>query len=215
MDELLRLGVLVSGEGTTLDALSDAIARGEIRAEIALVASDRPEARALERARLRNLPTFSFDPRDRSGTPWPSALSEELHRHRAELVVLAGFLSILPPEWVAAWEGRAINLHPSLLPKFGGPGMHGLRVYAAVLASGAAETGATVHSVTSDVDAGPALLQERIPILAGDSPERLRERLRPVEVRLLLEVIRRFATGTFPLPYRAPEPPGPAATAAA
>jgi phosphoribosylglycinamide formyltransferase-1 len=118
-----------------------------------------------------------------------------------ELIVLAGFLAILPEPFVRRWRGRIINLHPSLLPQFGGPGMYGRRVLDAVLQSGSRETGATVHLVTEIVDGGPILGQARVPVLPGDTPESLRERMRPVEVGLLSEVVNRFADRSFSLPY--------------
>ncbi len=139
---------------------------------------------------------------DRGATPaWGERLTVEIASHRADLVVLAGFLSILPPNWIERWRGRAVNLHPSLLPRYGGRGMYGLRVHAAVLAAGETETGATVHLVTGAVDGGPAVAQARVPVRPGDTPERLRDRLRPVEVELLAVTVRRFADGTLPLPY--------------
>jgi phosphoribosylglycinamide formyltransferase-1 len=120
-----------------------------------------------------------------------------------ELVVLAGFLSILPNRWVDRWRGRAINIHPSLLPRHGGPGMYGPRVHRAVLASGDRETGATVHIVTSDVDGGPTVAQERMAVLPDDTPDTLRARLHPIEVNLLAVTIRKFAEGELPLPFEA------------
>ena len=116
--------------------------------------------------------------------------------------MLAGFLSILPPSWVETWKGRALNLHPSLLPRYGGAGMHGFKVHQAVIAAREPETGATVHLVTTDVDAGPILAQARLPVLAADTPETLRARLAPVEVALLSETVLKFARGERPLPYR-------------
>jgi len=200
----LPIGVLVSGEGTTLDAIAELASGGHLPVQIALVVSDRPHAPAIEKARRRGLPTLVLPTRGVAPELWGSKLTAELAGRGVELVVLAGFLTILPPAWVADWRGRAINLHPSLLPRHGGPGFYGPRVHAAVLASGDRETGATVHLVTADVDRGPTIAQERIAVLPSDTPTSLRERLHPVEVELLASTLQRFAEGLLPLPY--PEP---------
>ena len=156
---------------------------------------------ALERAQRRGLPTSVVLRQGTDAEAWGSRLTSELTAHRVEVVVLAGFLSILPPSWVERWRGRAINIHPSLLPRHGGRGLYGLRVHEAVLAAGDRETGATVHLVTGTIDSGPEIAQARLPVLPGDTPETLRDRLRPVEVALLAATVRRFADGTLPLPY--------------
>jgi phosphoribosylglycinamide formyltransferase-1 len=197
----IPLGILVSGEGTTLEALAEMEAGDHLPARIALVVSDRPLAPAIEKARVRALPTLVLAADGVPDEAWAERLTAELEGRGVELVVLAGFLTILPPSWVDHWNGRAINLHPSLLPRYGGPGMYGRRVHEAVLAAHERTTGATVHVVTNDVDRGPTLAQERIPIVPDDTPETLRARLAPVEVALLALVIRRFAEGGFPLPY--------------
>ncbi len=197
----LPIAILVSGEGTTLEALAELVGGDHLPARIALVVADRPHAPAIERARRRGLPTIVLPTHGVDPARWSRDLTRELEAKGAELVVLAGFLTILPPDWVERWRGRAINVHPSLLPKYGGPGMYGPRVHRAVLAAGERETGATVHLVTGDVDGGPPIAQDRIPVAAGETPETLRDRLRPLEVALLAETIRRFAEGSLPLPY--------------
>jgi len=200
---LLPVGVLVSGEGTTLDGLAELALGHHLDARIALVVADRPHAAAIERARGRGLPTIVLPSRGADDPEtWARRLTEELDAQGVELVVLAGFLTILPASWIARWTGRAINVHPSLLPKYGGPGMYGRRVLEAAIASGDRETGVTVHLVTSEVDRGPTIAQERVPIDPGDTPESLRARIHPVEVLLLADTIRRFAEGSLPLPYR-------------
>lgn len=207
MGRALSIAVLVSGEGTLLDALAGRIAAGNVPARIALVVSDRPRAGAVERARRAGLPTESLP---RTGVPaerWSAALDALLRARGVEVVVLAGFLSVLPSSFLERWRGRVLNVHPSLLPRFGGKGMFGLRVHRAVLDSGDRATGATVHLVTEAVDAGPVLAQRSMPVEVGDTPERLRDRLRPVEVELLGEVLGRFARGEWPL--AAGRPAGP------
>jgi phosphoribosylglycinamide formyltransferase 1 len=201
MTRTLPIGVLVSGEGTTLDAIAELASGGHLPVQISLVASDRPQAPAIEKARRRGLPTIVLPSRGVAPELWGSKLTGELRARGVELVVLAGFLTILPAAWVADWKGRAINLHPSLLPRHGGAGLYGPRVHAAVLASGDRVTGATVHLVTAEVDRGPVIAQERIAVEPTDTPETLRARLHPVEVNLLSETLRRFAEGTLPLPY--------------
>ena len=207
MPGTLTIGVLVSGEGTTLDALAGEAASGTLPARIVLVVSDRAGVPALEKAARRGLPAVVLPAKGMDRETWARSLTDALERAGVELVVNAGFLSILPDSWVERWEGRAINVHPSLLPRHGGRGMYGPRVHQSVLAAGDAETGATVHLVTPAIDGGPVIAQQRIPVLPGDTPESLRVRLHPVEVALLAATIRRFAEGALPLPYRTREAP--------
>ena len=209
MTRTLPIAVLVSGEGTTLEGLAELAVGGHLPARIVLVVSDRPHAPAVERARRRGIPTIVLPSKGVEPGVWSDRLTRELREKGVELVVLAGFLSILPPRWVDEWRGRAINIHPALLPRHGGPGMYGPRVHRAVLAAGDKETGATVHLVTSDLDAGPTIAQEPIPVLPEDTPESLRARLHPVEVALLAATIRRFAEGELPLPYPGVDSPRP------
>jgi phosphoribosylglycinamide formyltransferase-1 len=209
MTRPLPIGVLVSGAGTTLEALAEMAAGGHLPAQFALVVSDRPHAPAIERARVRGLPTLVLPTHGVDPEAWGRRLTEELEARGVELVILAGFLSILPPSWVRHWRGRAVNLHPSLLPRYGGPGMYGRKVLEAILEARERTTGATVHLVTEEVDGGPPIAQERIPVVPDDTPESLRARLAPVEVALLALTIRRFAEGALPLPYVEPGPAAP------
>lgn len=208
----LALGVLASGEGTTLDALAEQAAGEHIPARIAMVLSDRPYAPVLEKARRRGLATAVLPVRGVAPDQWSREATRVLSAAGVELVVLAGFLAILPPAFTKAWEGRVINLHPSLLPRYGGKGFYGDKVHAAVLAAGDAETGATIHLVTDEVDRGPILVQQRIPVEPDDTPERLRLRVQTAERVALYTVIGHFAAGDWPLPYRVPpgkSPSGP------
>ena len=201
MTRPLPIAVLVSGEGTTLDGLAELVLGQHLDARIALVVADRPHARAIERARGRGLPTIVLPSRGMDPDAWSDRLTRELESPGVELVVLAGFLTILPRRWLERWRGRVINVHPSLLPRHGGPGMYGRRVLEATIAAGDRETGATVHLVTDEVDRGPRLAVARVPVRADDDVATLRARLHPVEVSLLEQTIRRFAEGALPLPY--------------
>lgn len=205
MSRPLPVALLVSGAGTTMEALAESMQGGHLPARVALVLADRPHARAIERARHRGLPTEVLPFRGMAEAEWVDRADRILHERGAELIVLAGFLAILPARFLERWAGRVINLHPSLLPKYGGRGFYGTHVLEAILASGDAETGVTVHLVTADVDAGPILEQRRFPIGPGETVEMLRERLRPYEIAALENVIRAFADGELPLPYRPPE----------
>jgi phosphoribosylglycinamide formyltransferase-1 len=189
----LRVSVLVSGEGTTAVALAEAFRRGEADAEITLVVADRPGIPALERAGAAGLTTWVAPSKGTLEAEWARQLNERLQASQVDLVVLAGFLRRLPDEFLAGWSGRIVNVHPSLLPRHGGVGMYGERVHAAVLAQGDRETGATVHEVTSVVDGGPVLWQERVAVGEARTPAELRELVRPLEVRGLLSVIRQAA----------------------
>jgi formyltetrahydrofolate-dependent phosphoribosylglycinamide formyltransferase len=181
----VRVAVLASGGGTNLQALLDAL-RDSPRARVALVVSDRPDAGALERARGAGIPTAVLrDPTD------PVSVLAALND--ADLVVLAGYLKLVPPGVVARFRWRMINIHPALLPAFGGPGMYGRRVHAAVLASGAAESGASVHYVDEEFDRGPVIAQTRVPVLPGDTPDALAARVLEAEHKLLPQVVLELA----------------------
>lgn len=199
----LRLGILVSGAGTTLVAVDDAIRKGALAAQIALVATDRPGCPGAKRAEERGLPLAPLPaPKSLPSGTWDRELSEALARASVELVVLAGYLRVVPAEFLGRWEGRVINVHPSLLPKYGGPGMYGTHVHSAVLASGERETGATVHVVTPEVDRGPVVAQARWDVKMGETADELAERQKPREHELLIGVLRGFASGELPLPWR-------------
>lgn len=204
MARAFGVGVLASGEGTTVDGLAERLPQVVPPASIVLVAVDRPGAPVIARARARGIPTVVVPSKGTPTERWASELTRALEAGSVQLVVLAGFRTILPSSWVARWRGRAINVHPSLLPRHGGPGMYGDNVHRAVLAAREPETGATVHLVTDAVDGGPAIAQRRIAVASTDTPESLRARLRPVEIDLVTETIQRFASGALPLPYERP-----------
>lgn len=187
----LRLAVLASGRGSNLAALLSAQAAGTVPVETVLVASDRPACQALALARVTGIPVASLRPRDFPGrAAFDRALFGEIADARPDLVVLAGFMRILDGGVVAAAPWPMINIHPSLLPLY-----PGLDTHARVLAAGDREHGASVHLVTADLDAGPVLAQARMPVHAGDTPERLAARLLPLEHALLVAVVDLFARG--------------------
>ena len=174
-----RIAVFVSGGGTNLQALIDAQVRGEIpHGEIALVVSDQPGAYALKRAENAGIASALVCKKD-----YPvredriAKLHEILDAHQIDMIVLAGFLGIVQAETVEKFDGRIINIHPSLIPSFCGMGFYGLHVHEAALARGVKVTGATVHLVTAGVDEGPILLQKAVEILDGDTPEILQRRV--------------------------------------
>ncbi len=194
MPELLRVGVLVSGTGSNLQALIDACRGGDLPAEIAVVISNVPTAFALERARAARIPTAVVGHRDYpSVDAFEAALQDTLVGHRVGLVCLAGFLRILSARFVGAFPGRIMNIHPALLPAFGGTGMYGERVHQVVLASGARQSGCTVHFVTEVPDGGPIIAQATVPVEEGDTPATLAARVAKEEHRLYPSVVRLFA----------------------
>jgi len=181
----VRVAVLVSGGGTNLQALLDAL-HGSPLARVARVISNRPDAGALDRARRAGVDAIVL--RD---TTDPAELHSALND--AQLVVLAGYLKLVPPSVVSRFRHRIINVHPALLPEFGGPGMYGRHVHEAVLASGVKESGATVHYVDEEFDRGPIIAQARVPVEAGDTPETLAARVLNAEHELLPKVVLKLA----------------------
>lgn len=170
---MVRTAVLVSGGGTNLQALLDASARGELPdAEIALVVSNKEGAYALERAKKAGVEALYLGPED-----FEAKLEAELAARGIGLIVLAGFLRILSPEFTARWPRRMLNIHPSLIPSFCGQGYYGLRVHEAALARGVKLTGATVHFVNEIPDGGEIILQKAVEVLPGDTPEILQRRV--------------------------------------
>jgi phosphoribosylglycinamide formyltransferase 1 len=202
----LAVGVLASGEGTTMEGLARAAAEPGAPFRVAVVISDRPGVPAIGRAERAGVPAVVIPSRGPGSEGWPDRVTAELRARGVGLVVLAGYLSILPSPWLEAWRGRAVNTHPSLLPRFGGRGMYGDHVHEAVIAAGERETGATVHLLTGDVDGGPPIAQARLDVRPDDTPASLRARLRPVEIGLLVDTVRAFAEGRLPLPYPGGDP---------
>ena len=196
----LRLGILASHAGTTMQAIIDACEQGRIHAEVRVVIGNNSRSGALARARTHGIPTAHLsgvthlapDDLDR-------AIMETLNRHGVEVVALAGYMKRLGPLVLSRYRGRLLNTHPALLPKFGGRGMYGDRVHQAVLAAGERVSGATVHLVEGDYDTGPALSQVEVPVLDGDTLETLRERVQAAEREHYVEALERIAMGEIAL----------------
>lgn len=189
---MLKVAVLVSGGGTNLQALLDNIDSGVVTgAEIQLVVSNKPDAYALERAAKRNIPSAVLVPKDYGSRElFGEALVQKLQEAEIDLVVLAGYLVILPVNFVQAYEGRMINIHPSLIPSHCGAGYYGLKVHESVLARGNKVTGATVHFVDEGTDSGPIILQKAVDVEEDDTPESLQKRvMEQAEWKILPEAV--------------------------
>ena len=195
---MLKLGVLVSGGGTNLQAIMDAIDSGVItNAEVGLVISNNPNAYALERAKNHNIEAACISPKKfESREEFHKALLAKLQESGVELVVLAGFLVAIPPMIVEAFPNRIINIHPSLIPSFCGVGFYGLHVHEKALERGVRVTGATVHFVDTGTDTGPIILQKAVKIKQGDTPEILQRRvMEKAEWKILPKAINLIANG--------------------
>ena len=184
---MFRIDVLISGGGTNLQALIDAVEEGRLNARITKVIADRP-AGGLRRAAAAGIPAVMLD-RKIYGKDLSGRIMKELGG-KTDLVVLAGFLSILNGSFTAVYRGRIINIHPSLLPAYGGRGMHGIHVHEAVLAAGEKYSGCTVHLVEEGVDTGKILAQKKVSVLPGDTPQSLARRILEEEHSLLVSAVK-------------------------
>jgi formyltetrahydrofolate-dependent phosphoribosylglycinamide formyltransferase len=194
-----RVAVLASGGGTNLQALIDRFNPAPApAARVELVVASRAGIGALERAARSGIPSAVVDAREAGAEGAAARLAEAFDRHRIDLVVLAGWLQLVPLEIVERFRGRMLNIHPALLPAFGGKGMYGLRVHRAVLESGARVTGATVHLVDAEYDQGKIVAQWPVPVLPGDTPEALAARVLAVEHRVLPLAVEALARGDAP-----------------
>ena len=192
---MLRLGVLVSGRGSNLQAIMNEIEAGTVKAEIAVVISNKQGVPALERAERHGLTTVFLDPKSVADTPNPrqaydQKLLETLQQHQVQLVVLAGYMKIVTSVLIDSYESRIMNIHPALLPSF--PGLDAQRQ---ALDHGAKVSGCTVHFVTEGMDTGPIILQRAVPVEEGDTTDALSERILKEEHGLLPRAIQLFAEG--------------------
>jgi phosphoribosylglycinamide formyltransferase-1 len=189
-----RIAVLISGEGTNLQALIDAARRGALNADIALVASNRLAARGLERASAAGIPARHVAASGLAPDVYDAALTAAVAAAQPDLVVLAGFMRILGPRFLERFAGRTINIHPSLLPKY-----PGLDTHVRVLAGGDSAHGATVHFVTAELDAGPPIIQYRLPVRPGDTAATLQARVHRGEHVILPRAAEWFTAGRLSL----------------
>lgn len=194
---MLKIGVLVSGGGTNLQAIMDAIDEQGINAEIVSVVSSNPNAYALERAKNKGIEALCMRKRDYANAKaYDLALAEHFKSRGVGLVVLAGFMTILGETFVNAFENKIMNIHPALIPSFCGDGFYGLHVHEAVLEKGVKLTGATVHFVSPVTDGGPIILQKAVEVRDDDTPEVLQRRvMEEAEWKIFPEAIRLFADG--------------------
>ena len=181
---MLRLAVLISGGGTDLQSIIDEHKRGNINCEIALVISNRKSAYGLERAKQAGIPTACIKDQ--------KELLKKLQDEKIDFIVLAGYLAILQEDLIKAYPNKIINIHPSLIPSFCGPGMYGLHVHEAALAKGVKVSGATVHFVSEEVDGGPIIYQEAVSIADLDTAEAIQKRDLEIEHKILPMVVRYY-----------------------
>lgn len=190
----MRLAVFASGGGTNFQAILNAIDAGTLPAEVGCCVSNTSDAGALDRADEHGVPTEVITPSSFDAPfPFGRALLDTLAAHDVTFVALAGYMQKIPPNVVEAYRGSMTNIHPALLPAFGGQGMYGMHVHRAVLEYGVHWSGATVHLVDEEYDHGPIVLQEPVPVYADDTPKVLADRIRDVEHRLYPEALRLFA----------------------
>ena len=185
------IAVLASGGGTNFQAILDAIAEGRLDSEVVLVASNKEDAGALERGRRAGVRAEWIQP----GDGYDERLHALLEEAAPDLVVLAGYLKLIDVKTVQRWDGRMLNIHPALLPSFGGKGMYGIHVHEAVLERGVKVTGVTVHVVDEVYDRGPIVAQRAVPVLDGDTPEILQKRVLEREHELYPQVLQWYAEG--------------------
>ncbi len=197
MVDKLNIGVFASGRGSNFLAILQAIKQGRItNAEIALVISNKADAGALEIARSNNIPAAHLDQKQfTSEDEFTKALILILDEYCVNFIVLAGYLKKLSPAIIRRFRNRIVNIHPALLPAFGGKGMYGLRVHEAVIACGARISGASVHIVDEEYDHGPVVLQRTVEVAGDETPETLAQKVLNVEHGLYAEAIRLFAEG--------------------
>ncbi len=186
----LKIGVLASTRGTDLQAIIDAINSGKLNAEIACVISNKQDAYALERARNHGIETIFIDSKGKSREDYDKEIAKELEKRKVELVCLIGYMRIVSDFLVNKYRNKIMNVHPSLLPAFAG-GMD-LNVHKEVLKAGVKETGCTIHFVDESVDAGPIILQKKVPVLPNDNPDTLKERVQAAEKVAYVEAIKLF-----------------------
>lgn len=198
---MMKLAILVSGRGSNMVAIVDACERGDLSASVELVISNNKDSLALVSAQDKNIKTAHIGS---STYPEPDALdqamTDALNEQNIDLVLLAGFMKKIGPKVLSSYRGRIINIHPSLLPKFGGKGMFGINVHSAVLAAGEKESGVTIHLVDGEYDEGAILAQQTVSIAAGETSASLAAKVLKVEHVLFAETIQKIVDGSIILP---------------
>jgi phosphoribosylglycinamide formyltransferase-1 len=197
----MNIGFLASHGGSNMQAIIDACKSGKLQAAPAVVISNNSDSGAMARAKTEGVPRYYLSGKTH---PEPGALDEAILgaflRHAVDIVVLAGYMKKLGPKTLSHFRGRIVNVHPALLPKFGGEGMYGIHVHEAVIAAGEKESGVTIHFVDEQYDTGAILAQTRVPVKPDDTPETLAARVLEQEHILYAETLQRIVTGEIPLP---------------
>ncbi|WP_293393599.1 phosphoribosylglycinamide formyltransferase [Phenylobacterium sp. RIFCSPHIGHO2_01_FULL_69_31] len=199
MDSPLKLGFLASGNGSSAEAVVNAIAAGELAAEPRLLVSNKKGAPAFAWAQARGVPVLAI-PTLTDPDAADAALAEAMAIHGVELIVMSGYLRRLGPRTLARYAGRILNIHPGPLPRFGGEGMYGARVHAAVIAAGVPESAIVIHAVDAEYDHGPELARRPVPIVTGDTPDSLEARVKALEPQFFVETLQEIAAGRLELP---------------
>ena len=186
-----KIAVLVSGSGSNLQSIIDNVENGNLNCEITYVIADR-ECYGLQRAEKYGIETLLLDRKIIDNKLANEIIDSTLEKSKTDYIVLAGYLSILTEKFIKKWDKRVINIHPSLLPKFGGKGMYGIKVHEAVIKAGEKESGCTVHFVTNEIDAGEIITNVKVPVLEDDTPETLQKRVLEQEHKLLIKGIKKI-----------------------
>lgn len=192
----LKLGILASGRGSNMQAVVDSCKQGTVDGEVRVVISNNPDSGAIARAQAEGIPAFRLSSKTHPDLQdLDRAISRTLRDHGAEWVILAGYMKKLGSVTLAAYKGRVLNIHPALLPKYGGPGMYGHLVHEAVLAAGETTTGVSVHLVDEEYDHGEVVAQAEVPVQEGDTAQTLADRVLETEHALLVETLQRISSG--------------------
>lgn len=195
----LHLGFLASHGGSNMQAIIDACKAGQLDAKPCVVISNNSEAMALQRAKNEGIPHYHISAATHPGSLEDEEILRVLRQHDVDTVILAGYMKMLGPATLRAYRGRILNIHPALLPKFGGKGMYGKRVHEAVLAAGEKVTGVSIHIVDEHYDTGPIIAQRQVPVLPGDTADSLAERVLKHEHILYAETLQKIAEGRIVL----------------
>ncbi len=203
----LRIAFLASHGGSAMKAIAEAFAAARVEGEPVLVISNNAAPLAFERAQHLGIASFHMSTKTHPGEgELDQSICGMLRSHDIDLIVLSGYMRKIGPQTLKAYRNRILNVHPALLPRYGGQGFYGLRVHQAVLDAGDRESGATIHLVDGDYDTGPILVQGRVPVLEGDDAEALAARIAPVEHTLFIEALQGIAAGSIDLDKLLSEP---------